>query len=348
MFKQMESAGLQDLHFWQDPNTGLRAIIAIHDTYRGPAIGGCRFISYTDTASAIEDAIRLAKGMSYKAALAGLPHGGGKSVLIKPEGLHDRDALMQSFGGFVDSLGGRYITAMDSGTQVTDMDNIARNTRFVTCTSDMGDPSPSTAQGVFAGIRASVIFRMGTADLQGIHVAIQGLGHVGYAVARLLHDVGARLTVADIDPEKVSRARHELGASSVAADEIYDVDADIFCPCGLGAILNQDTVSRLRAVIVAGSANNQLATDDMGEQLHQRNILYAPDYLINSGGLIFVALQHARHHDEVIRQKVTGIHDALLELYKHAQAEQLPTNLIADHRAEAIIRQASQHPHRAA
>ncbi|SEQ86290.1 leucine dehydrogenase [Amphritea atlantica] len=348
MFRQMESAGLQDLHFWQDPDTGLQAIIAIHDTFRGPAIGGCRFINYPDSAAAITDAIRLARGMSYKAALAGLPHGGGKSVIIKPAGLYDRNQLMQSFGHFVDSLGGRYITAMDSGTQISDMDNIALNTRFVTCTRDMGDPSPSTAQGVFAGIRASVQFRFGTHDLHNVHIAIQGLGHVGYALAKLLHHAGARLTVTDIDAQKVARATAEFNATAVEADAIYDTAADIFCPCGLGAIINADTVKRLNCAIVAGSANNQLADDGQGDSLARRGILYAPDYLINAGGLIFVALQHARHHEQAIRLKVESIYDALLELYKHAEADHRPTNYIADLRAEAIIRQASMATHQAA
>ncbi|MBR9866623.1 MAG: amino acid dehydrogenase [Oceanospirillales bacterium] len=348
MFRQMESAGLQDLHFWQDPDTGLQAIIAIHDTFRGPAIGGCRFITYPDTAAAITDAIRLAKGMSYKAALAGLPHGGGKAVIMKPSGLYDRNRLMRSFGHFVDSLNGRYITAMDSGTQISDMDNIAINTRFVTCTRDMGDPSPSTAQGVFAGIQASTMFRFGTTDLHNIHIALQGLGHVGYALAKLLHNAGARLTVADIDTQKVARATAEFNARAVEANEIYDVAADIFCPCGLGAIINPDTVNRLNCAIVAGSANNQLADDRQGENLWRRGILYAPDYLINAGGLIFVALQHARHHDQSIRQKVASIYDSLLELYKHAQADDRPTNDIADLRAGTIIRQASMDAHQAA
>ncbi|BBB27337.1 Leu/Phe/Val dehydrogenase [Amphritea japonica] len=348
MFRQMESAGLQDLHFWQDPDTGLQAIIAIHDTFRGPAIGGCRFITYPDTSAAIEDAIRLARGMSYKSALAGLPHGGGKSVIIKPAGRYNRGLLMQSFGRFVDSLDGRYITAMDSGTQISDMDNIALSTRYVTCTQDMGDPSPSTADGVFAGIKASLQFRLGHNELDKVHIALQGLGHVGWALAKQLHNAGARLSVTDIDPVKTARAKTELGATVVSPDEIYDVEADIFCPCGLGAIISPDTINRLRCGIVAGSANNQLADEAMGDALCERGILYAPDYLINSGGLIFVALQHARHHEQAIRQKVATIYDSLLELYQHADADQLATSYVADIRAEAIIHQASLKSHQAA
>ena len=341
MFRQMESAGLQDLHFWQDADTGLQAIIAIHNTFLGPAIGGCRFIDYPDSNAAITDAIRLARGMSYKAALAGLPHGGGKSVIIKPPGSFDRSRLMQGFGRFVDTLGGRYITAMDSGTQVGDMDDIAINTPYVTCTREMGDPSPSTALGVLAGIRASAKFRFGSDDLHNIHIAIQGLGHVGYALASLLHDAGARLTVSDIDAQQVARATAEFNAVTVEPEAIYDVNADIFCPCGLGAIINPDTLHRLNCAVVAGSANNQLADESMGEALSQRAILYAPDYLINAGGLIFVACNHAHHYEQVIRQKVDAIYDSLLALYQHAEAEHKPTSQIADLRAETIIRQAS-------
>ena len=348
MFEPMERTGLQDLHFWQDSDTGLQAIIAIHDTFRGPAIGGCRFISYPSVDAAVHDATRLAQGMSYKAALAGLPHGGGKSVIIKPDSLHDRAALMQAFGRFVDSLGGRYITAMDSGTQVVDMDNIARTTRYVSCTSKMGDPSPYTALGVLAGIQASVHFLDQRQDMKGIHVAIQGLGHVGYAVARLLHQRGARLTVTDIDPRRVQKACAECHATAVEPEAIYAVEADVFSPCGLGGVLNEDTIHQLACRCVAGSANNQLANDQCGQRLSDRGVLYAPDYLINAGGLIFVALQHANHHERVIRQKIDAIHESLLELYRHARRANLPTNQIADQRAEAILKQAARTRHQAA
>ena len=341
MFAPMERTGLQDLHFWHDPETGLQAIIAIHDTFRGPAIGGCRFISYSSFDDAVQDATRLAQGMSYKAALAGLPHGGGKSVIIRPDDLTDRAALMRAFGRFVESLGGRYITAMDSGTQVTDMDQIARETSYVTCTSAMGDPSPSTAKGVLAGIRASIGFLDKRQDLDGVHVAIQGLGHVGYALARLLHDSGVHLTVADINTQRALDACAEFGATVVESDEIYAVEADVFAPCGLGGVLNETTIPKLKCRCVAGSANNQLADDNSGMQLHQRGILYAPDYLINSGGLMFVALRHGRHSERMIDAKIASIRHSLLELYRHADKVDMPTHLIADQRAEAILRRAA-------
>ena len=347
MLDQMEDAGLERLHFAVDAVTGMRAIIAIHSTRRGPAIGGCRFIPYADEADAVTDAIRLARGMSYKAALAGLPHGGVKAVVIKPDHPFDRRALMQAFGRMIEGLGGDYITAMDSGTQVTDMDAISETTRYVTCTSTFGDPSPYTALGVFEGIKASLKHRHGSANLEGCHVAIQGLGHVGYALARHLHQAGAELTVADINSNLVEKAVNEFDARPVPADLIYQVNADIFSPCGLGAILNDKTIDQLKTGIIAGSANNQLLAPSHGEQLHQRGILYAPDYLINAGGLIFVALHHAGQDSDLIHQKVLKIGTTLQQLYQHASQQNTATHQIADQQAEAIITQ-STHFHPAA
>ncbi|GGO82339.1 leucine dehydrogenase [Marinobacterium nitratireducens] len=348
MFRQLENAGLADLHFASDPETGLRAIVAIHSTKRGPAIGGCRFIEYASDDEAITDAIRLARGMSYKAALADLPHGGGKAVVLKPAGNFDRSALMQSFGRFVDSLGGRYITAMDSGTQVTDMDAIATQTRWVSCTSQAGDPSPYTAQGVFEGICAAVHHRLERDRLTGVRIALQGLGHVGLALARQLHAAGAQLLVSDLDRTRVGQAVQAFGARALAPEEIYAAPADVFCPCGLGAIINDDSIAQLNCAIVAGSANNQLAEARHGELLRQRGILYAPDYLINAGGLIFVALHHAGAPASAIAAKVQGIGNQLTALFEQADREGRPTSEVADSRAEAIIaragRHAGQHP----
>lgn len=343
MFELMETNGLERLHFASDPDTGLRAIIAIHSTVRGAAIGGCRFIRYENDTDAIIDAARLARGMSYKAALAGLPHGGAKAVIIQPEQPFDRTALMRAFGRFIEDIGGHYITAMDSGTLTSDMDAISQATRWVTCTSESGDPSPFTALGVFEGIKAAVLHRSGKHTLSGQHVALQGLGHVGYAVARLLYDAGAHLTVTDIDPAKVLKAVNEFGAHAVSADRIYSVSCDVFCPCGLGAVINDHTVGQLNCGIVAGSANNQLARESHGEMLHKRGILYAPDYLINAGGLIFVALQYAGQSTAAIREKVRTIAPALGQLFQQAQQENRPTHLIANERAEAIISQATLH-----
>ncbi|UTW11829.1 Leu/Phe/Val dehydrogenase [Marinobacterium rhizophilum] len=342
MFAQMESTGLQDLHFAADPATGLRAIIAIHSTTLGPAIGGCRFIPYDSDTDAITDAIRLARGMSYKAALAGLPHGGGKAVIMQPPQGYNRRALMAAFGGFIDNLGGRYITAMDSGTQVQDMDAIATRTHWVSCTSRTGNPSPSTAQGVFEGIGCAVRHRLGRQSLCGVRVALQGLGHVGFEVARLLHGAGARLSVCDLDDQRCTRAVQAFGARRVEVNEIYRLDADVFSPCGLGAILNDDSIPQLRCSIIAGSANNQLAEARHGDMLHRRGILYAPDYLINAGGLIFVALNHARASAQQISTKVHSIGAELQALFKQADALDTATSLLADQRAEAIIAAAGQ------
>lgn len=343
MFEQMENAGLERLHLACDPTTGLRAIIAIHSTLRGPAIGGCRFISYQSEADAITDAARLARGMSYKAALAGLPHGGAKAVVIHPSHNFDRVALMESFGRFVQDLGGRYITAMDSGTQTSDMDAISHTTRFVTCTSQIGDPSPYTALGVFEGIKAAIKHARGSEDLHGVHVAIQGLGHVGYAVAQLLYERGAHLTVSDIDHTKVLTAVNDLGAHAVASDQIYNVEADVFCPCGLGAIINDHTLPQLRCHIVAGSANNQLEREEHGEVLRRRGILYAPDYLINAGGLIFVAMQHAGQSQSATNSKVRQIGTSLSQLFQQADQEDRCTHRIANERAETIISRSTLH-----
>ena len=351
MFEQMETSGLTDLHFAADPATGLRAIIAIHSTARGPAIGGCRFLHYASDDAAITDAIRLARGMSYKAALAGLPHGGGKAVVMRPRGHVDRTALMAAFGRFIDSLGGRYITAVDSGSQVEDMDAIATQTQWVSCTSRTGNPSPTTALGVFEGICAAVRYRLGRHALDGVRVALQGLGHVGFELARLLHQAGAMLWVCDLDPKRSASAVQAFGARQVATDEIYRIPVDVFSPCGLGAILNDDSIAQLQCSIVAGSANNQLAEERHGAMLHQRGILYAPDYLINAGGLIFVALNHARAPARDITEKVRGIGTELLALFKQADTLDQPASQLANARAQAIIerdghRNGNPEPHR--
>lgn len=343
MLKQMENAGLTDLHFGLDPASGLKAIIAIHSTARGAAIGGCRFIHYAREQDAVTDALRLARGMSYKAALAGLPHGGGKTVIIKPEGDFDRRALMQAFGRFVDQLGGRYITAMDSGTEVSDMDTIATTTDFVSCTSASGDPAPHTALGIFAGIQAAVRHKLQRDSIAGLSVAIQGLGHVGHAVAQHLHKAGAHLLVADIDPARVRQCVEEFGAEAVSPDSIYGVQADIFSPCGLGAILSPDSIAKLQCSIVAGSANNQLANDEDGNRLHERGILYVPDYVINAGGLIHVAMHRTGASAAERDAKILEIGATLEHLFTEAERRDMPVHHVADLHAEQMLADAG-HP----
>ncbi len=348
MFKQMETDALEQLHFFSDPSTELRAVIAIHSTIRGPALGGCRFIPYSTTEDAITDAIRLAKGMSYKAALAGLPFGGGKAVIIQPNGIKDRHALMQSFGHAINSLNGQYITAMDSGTLVDDMDDIAKHTSYVSCTRHMGDPSPATARGVFAGIRANLQHTTGNNSLKGRHIAIQGLGHVGFSLATSLHQAGAHLTVTDIDEHKMFQARQQFGADTCKPDDIYDINCDVFSPCGLGAVINDSTLPRLCCNSIAGSANNQLDTPATGMQLKQRNILYAPDYVINAGGLMFVAMHYQQLSEAAIDNKISGIFDTLSDIYLDARQSHQVISDIADQRAEQIIQRASSDQFQAA
>jgi leucine dehydrogenase len=325
------SHGFGDLHLKVDPATGMKAIIAIHNTKLGPALGGCRFIEYPSTAAAIKDAMRLARGMSYKAASVNLPLGGGKSVIIKPRGTFDRAAYMHQFGKFVNELNGRYITALDSGTVLSDMDIINEHTPYVASLSKYdGDPSPSTAKGILRGIQAAVAFKLKKDDLKEIHVAIQGLGHVGYLLAQHLHELGATLTVADISPAAVEKAVRELGAKPVSTDEIHKVPCDVFAPCALGAIINDLSIPQLQTTIIAGAANNQLAHSHHGKVLHDRGILFATDYVINAGGLIFAASKYLHTHENEVSKQVDRIYTHLTEIFMRSAKENLPTNEIAD------------------
>ncbi|MCY1211865.1 Leucine dehydrogenase [compost metagenome] len=337
MFAMMETARLEALHLANDPATGLKAIIAIHNTRLGPALGGCRYLAYPDDESAIRDAIRLAQGMSYKAALAGLDQGGGKAVIIRPAHVPDRAALFESFGRMIESLNGRYITAVDSGTSSADMDCIAQQTRYVTSTTAAGDPSPHTALGVFAGIRATAHARLGSDDLEGLRIAVQGLGHVGYALAEQLHAAGAELLVSDLDSGRVQLAIEQLGAQPVAADAFLTTPCDILAPCGLGGVLNAQTVDQLRCAAVAGAANNQLASPEIADEMEARGILYAPDYVINSGGLIYVALKHKGESLPAITAHLSRISQRLTEIYAHAQADKRSPARVADAMAERLL-----------
>ncbi len=327
--------GFGDLHFKVDEKTGMKAIIAIHNTKLGPALGGCRFIEYPDTLSALNDAIRLARGMSYKSALANLPLGGGKAVVIKPKGSYDRLTYLHRFGEFVHELGGRYITALDSGTELSDMDIIAEHTPFVASLSKYnGDPSPSTATGVLRGIQAAALFRFGTDDVSGLHIAIQGLGHVGYLLASYLHELGAKLTVADTNPIVVENAIKAFHATAVSTHDIHKVPCDIFSPNALGAIINDDSIKELQTTIIAGAANNQLANSHHGQQLHDLGILYAPDYVINAGGVIFAASKYLQTEDNQLSQHIDGIQTVLLNIFQRAAEDNHPTSVIADRLAQ--------------
>ncbi|MHB1948538.1 MAG: Glu/Leu/Phe/Val dehydrogenase family protein [Gammaproteobacteria bacterium] len=333
LFRYAELLNFGDVHIKFDPATGLRAIVAIHNLKRGPAIGGCRLIHYPNTDDAIEDALRLAYMMSYKAAISNLHHGGAKSVLIKPKVIKDRKAYLESFADFVNELGGRYITAVDSGTSEKDMDIIATRTPFVTCTTASGiggDPSPQTAVGVRRGIEAAVKFKLGKNDLDGIHVAIQGAGHVGFYLAQQLKERGAKITICDVNLLNLQRAVDELGVATCAPDAIYDIQADVFAPCALGAVLNLHTIKRLNVSIVAGSANNQLAHHQHGALLHERGILYAPDFVINAGGLIFVAAVYDHADMNAAMQQVGDIYNTLMDIYERSKNENIATNEVAE------------------
>lgn len=337
MFALMQNARVQTLHLVVDPETGLKAVIAIHSSQKGPALGGCRYLSYPDEQSAIEDAIRLARNMSYKAVLAGLPHGGGKAVIMRPAHVANRAALFEALGRFIETLDGRYITAVESGTSSEDMDCIAQHTQHVTSTTAEGDPSPHTAMGVFAGIRATAMARLGSDNLEGLRVAIQGLGHVGYALAEQLHAAGADLLVSDIDSGKVQLAMAQFGAHPIACEALLNTPCDILAPCGLGAILNSKSVAQLRCAAVAGAANNQLSNAQVADQLEKRGILYAPDYVINAGGLIYAALRHQGQSLGTITAHLSKIGTRLTEVYAHAQAEKRSPAHVADELAERLL-----------
>jgi leucine dehydrogenase len=329
------SHGFGDLHFKVDPATGMKAIIAIHNTKLGPALGGCRFIEYPNTNAAVKDAMRLARGMSFKAASVNLPLGGGKSVIIKPKGSFDRSQYMHQFGKFVHELNGRYITALDSGTELKDMDIIAEHTPYVASLSKYdGDPSPSTTKGILRGIQAAVAYKLGKDSLKGIHVAIQGLGHVGFLLAQHLHNLGATLTVADVSPAAVERAVNELGAKTVSTEQIHKIPCDVFAPCALGAIINDITIPQLQTQIIAGAANNQLAHTYHGQRLHAQGILFAVDYVINAGGLIFAASKYLHTPEEKINEQIDDIYNHLHEIFSLSAREDLPTSVIADNLAK--------------
>ncbi|HVY82796.1 MAG TPA: Glu/Leu/Phe/Val dehydrogenase dimerization domain-containing protein [Steroidobacteraceae bacterium] len=344
-FDSREFDGHELVLFTHDEPTGLRAIVAIHSTALGPAAGGCRMWPYASTSEAVTDALRLSRGMSYKNAMAGLPFGGGKSVIIG-DPRRKTPALFEAFGRFVDSVGGRYVTAEDVGTTTADMESVAKHTRFVAGLHRKpgevgGDPSPKTALGTHLGIKAAAKFRLGRSDIEGLRVAVQGLGGVGYHLCRLLAAEGAKLTVADVRADAVTRVCDELGAEPVPVEAVLRQDVDVVAPCALGAILNAQTIPTLRARIVAGAANNQLATDADGEALLTAGILYAPDYVINAGGIISVAREYFGGSSEAqVTADIHGIPARLTEIFEQARREGSPTNVVADRLARERIHSA--------
>ena len=328
----------EQVSFYYDEACGYRGIIAIHDTRLGPALGGTRFWNYHDDREALVDALRLSRGMTYKAAVAGLNLGGGKSVIIGDNRITRREAIFRAHGRHVESLGGRYITAEDVGTSTADMEFIRAETEHVTgLLGKSGDPSPVTAYGVYRGIKACARVRYGSDDLSGKVVAVQGCGHVGYSLIKLLHEDGARLIVTDIDPQRVKSVVEDFAATAVATDAIYGQKANIFAPCALGAIINDETLPQLKVDIVAGAANNQLAEDRHGKELESQGILYAPDYVINGGGLINVNAELHGWTLERARNKAGEIYDSILRVFDIAREERIPSYLAADRLAEERI-----------
>jgi leucine dehydrogenase len=346
VFSHPEYDAHEHVAFHQDPATGLKAIIAVHSTRLGPGLGGCRMWPYGSDAEALTDVLRLSRGMTYKAALAGLPQGGGKSVILGDPRRHKTPELMRAMGRFVNNLGGAYIAAEDSGTSVADVRLMAETTAHVGGLADAqaqaqgrsGDPSPATAYGAFVGLKAAVKFQLGREDLNGLKVAIQGLGNVGYRLAKYLHEAGAQLWVTDIHYPAVERCVQEFGATAVSMERIFGLDVDVFAPCALGAILNDLTIPELKATVIAGAANNQLLQARHGEELLERGILYAPDYAINAGGIIEIF--HETHgYDEVkAKAHLDRIGDTLTAIFQRARDEHRPTGAIADRMAEEIFR----------
>ena len=343
LFDAADDLHFGDLHITNDPETGLQAIVGLHSLELGPAIGGCRLYRYSDSDAALRDVMRLARGMTYKAAISNLPHGGGKAVIVEPEDYdeEDRRQMFAKFGQFVDSLGGDYITCEDVGTRVDDMNVVHNHTDHVLGydpdAGSSGDPSPFTAYGVRRGIEAAAKFRWDRDDLEGLHVAIQGVGSVGYYLAGELHELGCELTVADVDDDAVDTCVAEFGARRAEPGDILAVDCDILAPCALGAVINDNSLPQLNCEVIAGAANNQLAEARHGVELRERNIDYAPDYAINAGGLINVAQEYRGYDEQTARKKTSAIYDTVLQILQRASRESVPTNLVANRIVEERV-----------
>ena len=337
MFDKPAFAGHESVHHFFDAKTGLKAIIAVHSTALGPAAGGCRMWNYAKSDEAFIDALRLSEGMSYKNAMADLPLGGGKAVIWGNSKADKSPELFRALGRAIATLNGKYWSAEDVGVSVHDMAYAAEETKYVAgLPGKSGDPSPVTAKGVFLGIKASALRAFGSDDLSGKHIAVQGVGHVGAYVCGHLAEAGAKLTITDVNAEALAQVAKDTGASVVAPGEIYDVAADIFSPNALGAIINAETLPRLKVKVIAGGANNQLSTPDMGEKVMERGILYAPDYVINGGGIINVAAEISGAFDPAwVEAKVQRLMGTLGEVLDQAQRESRATNRVAD----AIARQ---------
>jgi len=341
IFEHLDTFGHEQVVFCHNKDAGLKAIIAIHNTVLGPALGGTRMWPYKSEAEALNDVLRLSRGMTYKNAVAGLDIGGGKAVIIGDPSTDKSEALFRAFGQFVQSLGGRYITAEDVGIDVNDMELVYRETEFVTGVHQVhggsGDPSPFTAYGALQGLMATINKKFGDEEIGKYSYAVQGLGHVGMEYVKLLKERGAKLFVTDINKTLVDKAVNEYGAEAVGADEIYDVNADVYSPCALGGTLNEQTLPRFKFKIVCGPANNQLATNAIGDELEKRGILYAPDYAVNAGGVMNVALEITGYNRERAMRMMRTIYHNLARIYEIAERDGIPTYKAADRMAEERI-----------
>lgn len=319
--------------------TGYHGLIAVHSTRLGPAIGGTRFWHYQNEEEAINDVLRLSRGMTYKNALAGVPFGGGKSIILKNEVPIDREAIFRAHGRFVDTFGGQYVTAEDVGTTPLDMEFVRKETRHVAgLLNASGDPSPVTARGVYRAMQAAASYRWGSDELSRRTIALQGCGSVGYHLASYLYTAGARLIVTDIDENRIQRVVQEFGVSAIAPEQIYGCDADIFAPCALGGVINDQTIGQLKTEIVVGAANNQLLESRHGDELSARNILYVPDYAANAGGVINGCRELLGWDEGKAATKVDQIYDSVMNIFQMAEAEDISTHTAADRLAEQRLR----------
>lgn len=341
IFEHLDTYGHEQVVFCHNKDAGLKAIIAIHNTVLGPALGGTRMWPYKSEQEALNDVLRLSRGMTYKNAVAGLDIGGGKAVIIGNPATDKSEALFRAFGKAVQSLGGRYITAEDVGIDVNDMEHVYKETEFVTGVHQVhggsGDPSPFTAYGSLQGLMAALNAKFGDEEVGKYSYAVQGLGHVGMEYVKLLKERGAKIFVTDINQALVDKAVTEYGAEAVGLDEIYDVDADVYSPCALGGTVNEETLPRLKAKVICGSANNQLANNAIGDEVEKRGMLYAPDYAVNAGGVMNVALEMTGYNRERAMRQMRTIYHNLTRIFEIAQRDSIPTYKAADRMAEERI-----------
>lgn len=342
LFEHHEFDQHEAVLFCNDEQSGLQAIIAVHNTNLGPSLGGCRMFPYSNSDEALTDVLRLSKGMTYKAAMAGLPQGGGKAVILGDPRMDKSRSMFLALGDFIDKLNGTYIAAEDSGITVTDMRTAAERTRHVSGVSAKfsydggvadGNPAPGTAYGVFIGLQATVGYAL-KSGLAGVKVAVQGLGHVGFRLLEHLFNAGAELYVTDVVPEQLEKARKQFGVHVVKPEDIFDLDVDVFAPCALGSVINENTLTKIRARVIAGAANNQLANEKLGSELRKRGIYYAPDYVINAGGIIDIYHQTQQGTPADLRAHIERIGTTLKEIYSRADTTERPTNIVANEIAQ--------------